>query len=250
MSITGQIDQGIRQIQARHRVDHFVAYFQSATNTYATLERLRDVFEEAITCPKVIGLAVGTRPDCAGEGVLDLLDELAGRTWVSIEFGLQSIHRRSLDWMNRRHDHATFIDAVQRSRFRHLEVGAHIILGLPGESRDDMLATARELARLQIDAVKLHNLHAVRNTPLARMVTVGQIRLPLFDEYVGWVVDFLEELPPNCVVDRLSADAPPEYLVGPSWCRNKSAVREAIDAEFRRRGTCQSHKAATASHVR
>ena len=249
-SISEQIDEGIRHIQSRRNVEKFVAYFQPATNTYAPVERLRRLYGDAIAHPKVVGLSIGTRPDCVPDDVLDLLAELAGRTWLCVEYGLQTIHDRSLEWINRGHDYRAFLDAYRRTRRRGLEVGVHVILGLPGESPDDMLATARELARLRVDAVKLHNLHAVRNTLLAELVAKGQVRLPRFEEYVCWVVDFLEVLGPDCVIDRLSGDAPPEYLIGPKWCLDKSAVRAAVEAKFRHRGTCQGRKAATGGRDR
>ncbi len=240
-SISQQIEEGIRRLKARYGVDRFVAYFQPGSNTYATVEHLRSIYQQAIAHPKVVGLIVGTRPDCVSEECLDLLAELAGRTWVSVEYGLQSIHDRSLKWMHRGHDYETFVETVRRSRGRGFEIGAHVILGLPDESTEDILSTARELARLEINSVKLHNLHAVVNTPLADMVASGEVRLPQFDQYVGYVVDFLEELPVSCVIDRLVGNAPSEYLIGPSWCADKSAVLAAIEAEFRRRGTCQGH---------
>ena len=238
-SITTQIDEGIRRIRRHRRVDHFVAYFQPATNTYAPVEKLRTLYQEAVSHPNVLGLIVGTRPDCVGDDVLDLLAELSRGTWLSVEFGLQTIHDRSLDWLNRGHHYDVFLDAAQRSRRRGLQIGAHVILGLPGESRRDMLATAGELARLRINSVKLHNLYAVKDTPLADLVTSGGIKLPPLREYVARVVDFLEVLPPDCVVDRLAGDAPSEYLVAPTWCLDRSAVRSAIDAEFRRRNAWQ-----------
>jgi len=238
-SIAGQIEEGTSRLRTRYRADRFVAYFQPATNTYAPLQRLRDLYEEALAQPDIVGLAIGTRPDCVEDDVLDLLAEFAQRTWLSVEFGMQTIHDRSLDWLNRGHRHDALLDAVRRCRQRKLNLGAHVILCLPGETREDMLATARELARLEIDSVKLHNLYAVKNTPLARLVEVGEVKLADRDEYVDRVVDFLEELPPECVIDRLSGDAPPEFLVGPAWCLNKSAVRRLIEAELLRRDTWQ-----------
>jgi radical SAM protein (TIGR01212 family) len=238
-SITAQIEAGIGLLKTRRGAERFVAYFQPASNSYAPLPRLRDVYEEALAHPQVVGLAIGTRPDCVGDDVLDLLAELSGRTWLQIEYGLQTIHDRTLRWLNRGHGCAAFFDAVARSRARRLPVGAHVILGLPGETRDDMLATARTLAQLKIDAVKLHNLYAVKGTRLAAMVAAGEVQFAGLTEYAGWVVDFLEQLPPDCVVDRLSGEAPPSYLIGPDWCLQKSAVRAAIAAEFQRRDTWQ-----------
>jgi radical SAM protein (TIGR01212 family) len=241
-SITDQIDRGIERLGPRRRVDRFVAYFQPATNTYASVDRLRALYEESLTHPRIVGLAIGTRPDCVPDDVLDLLAELSCRTWLSVEYGLQSIHDDSLCRLNRGHDYAAFLDAAQRSRQRNLRLGAHLILGIPGESRQQMLATAREVARLVLHSVKLHNLHAVTDTPLAEQVRTGSVRMATLQEYAGYVVDFLEELPPQCVVERLSGDAPPEYLVAPAWCLDKPAVRAAVEAEFRRRGSWQGRK--------
>ena len=241
-SIADQRDDGMRRLRTRYRAEGFVAYFQPGTNTYAPAERLRVLYQQAISHPDVVGLAVGTRPDCVSDEVLDLLGAFARRTWVSVEYGLQSVHDRTLKRLNRHHCYADFLDAHQRSRRRGLTVAAHVILGLPGESREDMRATAGELARLGIDSVKLHNLYAVRNTPLAAMVASGEVEFCGLDEYAGCVVDFLELLPPDCVIDRLSGDAPPQYLVGPTWCLDKPAVRAAVEAEFRRRDTWQGRK--------
>ena len=158
---------------------------------------------------------------------------------MSVEFGMQTMHDRSLDWMNRGHHHDAMLDAVERSRGRGFEIGAHVILGLPGESHDDMLATAREVGRLGIDAVKIHNLYCVKNTPLADQVARGEVRLMERDEYVRTVVDFIELLPPTMIVDRITGDAPPDYFIGPTWCLDKPAVKAAILAEFARRETWQ-----------
>ena len=243
-TIRGQIDEGIRRLERRYKnVDGYLAYFQPATNTYADVDRLRAVYDDALAHDSVIGLAIGTRPDCVGDEVLDLLSEMAQRTYLSVEYGMQSMHDRSLDWMNRGHDHASFVDAVGRSRDRGFEICAHVILGLPGETRDDMLATARELARLQIDSVKLHNLYAVKDTPLADQVAAGEVTLMGRDDYVQTLVDFLELLPTHYVVERVSGDAPPDYFVGPAWCLDKVDVRQAIDAEFARRDTWQGRLA-------
>jgi len=238
-SIREQIERAAARLRALRGGERFVAYFQPGTNTYAPVERLEALFGEALAHPNVLGLIVGTRPDCAGDEALALLERLARRTWVSVEYGVQSIHDRSLRWMNRGHTYAALLDAHERSRGRGFDIGVHVILGLPGESREDMLVTAREMARLGVDSVKLHNLHAVRDTPLAAMVARGEVRLPELDEHVAAAVDFIEQLSPTCVVDRLSGDAPPQYLVGPAWCLDKGAVRRRVEAEFARRGTYQ-----------
>jgi radical SAM protein (TIGR01212 family) len=240
--IRGQIDQSIERMRLRYRnCRDFLAYFQPATNTYAPVERLRTVYEEALAHPQVVGLVIGTRPDCVPDEVLDLLTEFAGRTFLSVEFGMQTMHDRSLDWMNRGHHHDATVDAVERSRGRGFEIGAHVMLGLPDETHADMLATARELGRLGVDAVKIHNLYCVKNTPLADQVAKGEVRLMERAEYVGTLVDFIERLPPTMIVDRISGDAPPDYFIGPSWCLDKPAVKAAVLAEFTRRGTWQGN---------
>jgi radical SAM protein (TIGR01212 family) len=154
------------------------------------------------------------------------------------------MHDRSLDWMNRGHHHSATIDAVERSRGRGFEVCGHVILGLPGESRGDMLATAREVARLGFDAVKIHNLYAVKNTPLAEQVERGEVALMGRGEYVAALADVLEVLPPQIVVERISGDAPPDYFVGPSWCLDKPGVLLALRQEMERRDTWQGKLAA------
>ncbi len=248
------------------KCNDYLAYFQPATNTYAPVERLRQVYEEALAHPQVVGLVIGTRPDCVPNDVLDLLQDIANRPprmtathvdaslgdanlavserrlYVAVEYGMQTMHDRSLDWMNRGHHHDAMIDAVERSRGRGFEIGAHIMLGLPGESHDDMLATSREVGRLGIDAVKIHNLYCVKNTPLADQVARGEVRLMERAEYVHTLVDFIELLPPTMIVDRISGDAPPDYFIGPTWCLDKPAVRTAVLAEFARRVSWQGKR--------
>ena len=241
--IYGQIEQSISRMRTRYKnCRHFLAYFQPATNTYAPVEVLRPLYEQALEHPQVVGLAIGTRPDCLPDDVLDLLEEIAGRTYLSVEYGMQTMHDRSLDWMNRGHDHATTVEAVARSRGRGFEICAHAILGLPGETPSDMRASAGEVARLGFDAVKIHNLYCVKNTPLADQVAAGEVHLIDRDAYVTAVVDFLELLPPSTVVERISGEAPPDYFVGPSWCLDKPAVKRAIEAEFQRRDTWQGNR--------
>ncbi len=241
--ITGQIDQNLARMRKRYPdCDQFLAYFQPATNTYAPVDRLRDLYEQALAHPKIVGLTIGTRPDCVPDEVLDLLEEIATRTFLSVELGMQTMHDRSLDWMNRGCHHDAMMDAMERSRGRGFEISAHAILGLPGESHDDMLATARELVRLEVDSVKLHNLYCVKNTKLADQVAAGEVELIGQEAYVSAVVDFLELLPPRVVVERISGDAPPDYFIGPEWCLNKGAVRRELDAEFTRRNSWQGCK--------
>ena len=177
IAILDQITNGIERLKRRYHCDHFTAYFQPATNTYAPVDRLRRLYDEALSHPDVVAMAIGTRPDCVPDDVLELLQEVGKKTYLSVEYGMQTMHNRSLDWMNRGHHHDAFLDAIARSRGRGFEICAHAILGLPGESHEEMLATARELARLRIDSVKIHNLYAVENTPLADQVRSGEVTL-------------------------------------------------------------------------
>ena len=238
-TIREQVRHGVEILSARYRADRFLAYFQAATNTYAPPDKLRRLYDEALNHPQMVGLAIGTRPDCVPDEILDLLEHYARNRYVCLELGLQSIHARSLDWMNRGHHFDAFVDAVKRCQGRGLDLCAHVILGLPGESRQDMLATADALASLPVDAVKIHNLHVVKDTPLESMFRSGQVRMLDFAEYVGLVCDFLERLPPTMVIHRLNGDAPPDYLVAPLWCLEKPALLAAINAELVRRDSWQ-----------
>ena len=238
-SITEQIDEGISRLKRRYQCDDFLAYFQPATNTYAPVDRLRTVYQEALAHPKVVGLTIGTRPDCVGDEVLELLEEIAARSPLFVEYGMQTMHDRSLDWMNRGHHHDAMIDAVARSRGRGFEMGAHVILGLPDETHAEMLETGREIGRLALDSIKIHNLYVVRNTRLEEECARGETRLMTRDEYVSTLVDFIEILPPSIVVERITGEAPSEYFVGPTWALDKPAVRNAVEKEFERRDSWQ-----------
>jgi radical SAM protein (TIGR01212 family) len=240
--VRAQVERGVAILNKRYGAEHFLAYFQAATNTYAPVDKLRRLYDEALEHPQIIGLAVGTRPDCVPDPVLDLLQAYARDRYVCLELGLQTIHDRSLDWMNRGHHFDAFVDAVQRCQGRGLDLCAHVILGLPGETVADMLATAEALANLPVQAVKIHNLHVVRDTPLQKMYQSGEVRLFSRDEYVAVVCDFLERLPPERVIHRLSGDAPPDYLVAPAWCLDKPALLRAIHAELDRRDSWQGKR--------
>ena len=244
--IRQQIDDGIRRLKIRYtKCKNFLAYFQPATNTYASVDRLRDIYEAPLEHPDIVGIAIGTRPDCVPNEVLDLLEEMASRTYLSVEYGIQTIHNKSLDWMNRGHHYECFPDALERSRQRGFEIGTHVILGLPGESHQDMMETAVEMGRQKIDSIKIHNLYAVKNTPLADQVAEGTVQLIGREAYVKTVVDFIELLPPSIVVERVTGDAPPDYFVGPDWCLDKGGVLHAIRDEFERRNTFQGARCST-----
>lgn len=238
-SVRNQVLRGIEILGKRYQADRFLAYFQAATNTHAPLAKLRRLYDEALDHPQIVGLAIGTRPDSVPDAVLDLLSEYARERYVCLELGLQTIHDRSLDWMNRGHHYDAFLDAVQRCQGRGLDLCIHIILGLPGESHADMMATAEALAALPVHGVKLHNLHVVKGTPLEAMFHAGTVPILERDAYVSLVCDFLERLPPAMVIHRLQGDAPPNYLVAPTWCLEKGALLQAIQEELLRRDSWQ-----------
>jgi uncharacterized protein len=240
--VAEQVRRGVALLQKRYGADRFLAYFQAATNTYAPVEKLRRLYDEALAHPQIIGLAIGTRPDCVPEPVLELIEGYARDRYVCLELGLQTIHDRSLDWMNRGHHFDAFVDAVGRCAGRGFDLCAHVILGLPGETHADMLATAEALAALPVQAVKIHNLHVVRDTPMEPMYHDGRVRVLERGEYVQVVCDFLERLPPEMVIQRLNGDAPPDYLVAPAWCLDKPALLRAIHAELERRDSWQGKK--------
>lgn len=237
--IAEQIEAGKELMSRKYRAGKFLAYFQPFSNTWAPPDRLQALYDEALNVPDVVGLMVGTRPDCVPEEVLDLLAGYHRRTYFWLELGLQSTHDATLDWLRRGHDYATFLDAYARAKRRGLRVCVHVILGLPGESRRDMLATADELARLGIDGVKLHLLHVLRNTPLGNLYAAGNFETLGQDEYVEIVADVLERLAPQTLIHRLTGDGPRESLMAPLWSLNKWEVLNAIDAEMARRGSVQ-----------
>ncbi len=238
-SISAQIDEGIRQLQRRYDCNHFLAYFQPATNTYAAVDRLEKVYLEALSHRLIVGICIGTRPDCLGDDILELLESLSKQTYLQLELGIQTIHEASLQWMNRGHGYAEVPAVVERCLRRGLELGVHVILGLPGETHENMMETAREVGKLGVNSIKIHNLYAVRNTPLADQVERGEVQLMDRDHYLRTLVDFLELLPPDLVVERVSGDAPGDYFIGPSWCLDKPGILIALRDEFRRRKTYQ-----------
>lgn len=239
-----QLDAGIRSVRRRYSsVAGFIAYFQPATNTYAPVEQLEEVYRLALhRHEEVVGLAVGTRPDCLPDSVIELFERLASEVDVAVEFGMQTIHSAGLDWMNRAHTHADQVNSIDRSRGRNFECCAHVILGIPGETHAMMMQTADEIGRLGFDAVKLHNLYSVRGTRLGDQVLAGEVQMMQREEYVQTVVDFLERIPPSVVVERISGDAPPDFLIEPKWCLEKSAIRREIEQEFQRRGSRQGSR--------
>jgi uncharacterized protein len=242
LTVAEQIAQGTHFLRQRYGAEKFIAYFQAYTNTYGDIRWLQSLYDAALACDNVVGLAIGTRPDCVPDAVLDLLADYASRTYLWLELGLESGHDQTLALLNRGHTVAAFDDAVRRAQQRHLRLCAHVILGLPGESSAAMHATIQHLAELRLDAVKLHHLHVVRHTVLEKMYRRGDVPLLEPDEYATLVVDCLEILPPETIIMRLMGDAPRSTLVAPTWSLHKQAVLQRIEQELARRDTYQGRR--------
>jgi uncharacterized protein len=237
-----QLREGIERGR-RRGVTRFIAYFQPYTNTNAPVPQLRQAYDVARAFPEVVALAVGTRPDCVDENVMALLAEYARDYEVWVEFGLQSIHDRTLRRLNRGHYARDFLEAVILTRRTpELKVCAHVILGLPGEDEADEAATAEALARLRVEGVKIHPLYIVIGTPLAIDYAMGKYAPLGRDDYARRVVRFLERLPPETVVQRLSADCPADRLLAPEWIRDKAAVVRAIEGRLETEDTAQGRR--------
>ena len=238
-SLAAQLETGALALERRHKAANFIAYFQSYTNTYDAASRLEKLYREALNFPRVVGLAIATRPDCLPDDTLDLLRDLSRQTYLWLELGLESMHDRTLAWVNRGHGLKDYIDAVERAKSRDLRVCTHLILGFPGETRDDILATPKLLNQLGVNGIKLHNLHVIRNTALEKLYRLGQVPLLARDEYVELVVDFLELLDPDVIIHRLSGETYRAMTVAPPWSVDKIGVHNAIFKALDSRDTWQ-----------
>jgi radical SAM protein (TIGR01212 family) len=238
-NITTQMEAGIARLARRYGAAKFIAYFQSYSNTYANHARLRELYDAALAFPQVVGLSLGTRPDCLPDDVLDLLASYARDRLIWLELGLQSAHDATLQRINRGHDVACFTAAATRAADRGLEVVAHVILGLPGEGPQEVAATAAYLGTLPLQGVKIHLLYVIKDSGLARLHQTGEYACLTEDQYVNLVVDFIERLPPHLVIHRLTGDPHPEELVAPAWCLDKPRVLQRVREEFTRRGSRQ-----------
>ncbi len=234
-----QVATGIRYLRQRYRAERFIVYFQPFSNTYAPLERLVPLYEAALDHPDVIGLAVGTRPDCVDEAKLSWMQELSRRYFVTLEYGLESIYDHTLERINRGHDYQCWLDAVGRTRNRGIYLCTHLILGFPWETRGQMLAMSDEISKIGVDFLKLHHLHIVRRTALGRAYQQKPFALMGYREYVELVADFLERLNPSICLERLFGLAPEEQLLGPRWGKTKAEMQFDIEQELVVRDTYQ-----------
>lgn len=238
-SVGEQLRRGKEFYTQRAQTKKFIAYFQTFTNTYAPVAHLRELYDEAFQVEDVIGLAIGTRPDCVPDETIALIRSYAENRHVWLELGLQSIHDKTLREINRGHNAATFRDAVRRTAGSPLLLCVHIIVGLPGETKEMLVETAMAIAAMPIQGLKIHSLLALRGTPLGSRYQQGELTLMSKDEYVETVCDILEILPPQIVIQRLTADGYRDIFLGPEWAANKLAVINAINIELEKRDSWQ-----------
>ncbi|MFO7978530.1 MAG: TIGR01212 family radical SAM protein [Bacteroidales bacterium] len=242
-SIIGQIENGLTFLDQRYKKpEHYVAYFQSYSNTHAPLEVLEQRYRQALEHPRIEGLVVGTRPDCVNEQKLDYLARLAHHHMISVEYGLESCYNDTLKRINRGHTFEQSVKAIEMSAARGLHTGIHIIFGLPGESRLQMLQQANILSELPISSIKFHQLQIVKGTAIESEYASNPDRFNLFgmEEYIQFIVSFVEQLRPDITIERFSGEVPPRLNAGPSWGKVRSdQVMVRIERELARQDTWQ-----------
>jgi radical SAM protein (TIGR01212 family) len=238
-SIREQISSQIERFKKNCSSQKFIAYFQTFTNTNAPPKELKKIYDSVRDFPEIIAISIGTRPDCIDQEILYLIQSYCSDYDVWIEYGLQTARDETLKKINRGHTYQDFLEAVKLTNLYNLFICVHVIIGLPEESLKDVLFTAGELARLPIHAVKFHPLQVIRETYLEKMYRQGKIRLLDMNTYVQWIVRFMEYLPRDIIIQRVTADAAGEWLVAPEWCRDKARVIQMIDEEFIRCGSQQ-----------
>lgn len=217
----------------------YMAYFQAFTNTHAPVDVLKECYETVLKQENVVGLSIGTRPDCLPDDVVEYLAELNERTYLWVELGLQTVHDHTANMINRAHDFQCYIDGVNKLRKHGIRVCSHIINGLPLETSEMMMTTAREVTKLDVQGIKIHLLHLLKGTPMVKQYEKGLLTFLSFDEYIQLVCDQLEILPSEMIVHRITGDGPIELMIGPMWSVNKWEVLNAIDAELVRRNSWQ-----------
>lgn len=220
----------------------YIGYFQAYTNTYAPLEVLKEKYETILEQEDVVGLSISTRPDCLEDDVVEYLSELNKRTNLWVELGLQTIHDSTSKIINRGHDYKTFLEGVEKLKAKNIKIVVHIINGLPGEDYNMMMETAKAVADLNVHGIKIHLLHVIKDTPMARMLEKNMMTLMTQEEYVNLVCDQIEILPPEMIIHRLTGDGKKEDLVGPLWSLKKWEVLNAIDDILKSRNSCQGIK--------
>ena len=242
LSLEDQIAEGIKFAEKKYKAHKFIAYFQSFTNTYAPVARLREICQTALNQNGVVGLAVGTRPDCVDHEILSLLSSFQKDYLVWIEYGLQSAHDLTLSRINRGHDVACFEKAVAITKEHGIKICAHVILGLPGESHGMMMDTARFVAGLPVDGIKIHSLYVTQGTALAELYKKGEYVCLDREEYIETLIDFIEILSPEMVIQRITGDPNVSELIAPLWTMEKNKNISLIKKRFEERDTWQGKK--------
>ena len=246
--ISKQLKNGVELFSKRFGAKKFIAYLQSFTNTYAPVEVLKKIYDESISHPDVVVLAIGTRPDCLSDEILDLIQAYNDKVEVWLDIGLQTIHNQTLEFINRAHTQEDFFSALKRAKKRNLMVCAHTIFGLPGETKEMYYETIEKLALSPIDAIKIHQLLVLEKTKIAKQYSEGLFKTLELDEYINLVCDFLEMLSPDVVIHRLYAEAKPSELIAPKWAeqdngrRNKQQFLRLVEAELLKRKSRQGSK--------
>ena len=239
LPLSKQISNGISYVTKRYHAAKFLVYFQPYTNTYAPVKELERIYREALSVPSVIGLAIGTRPDAVDEEKISLLQSLAKRSFILVEYGMQSMYEKSLRFIKRGHTYRAFLDALDMTKARGIHIGAHIIVGFPTETRGEMLMMADEISGLPVNFLKIHQLQVIRNTPLEHMFHENPFPLFTYDEYIEFVAEFIERLSPQIVLQRLFATAPDSILVAPQWGRKTQEIIQDIIKELARKNSFQ-----------
>ena len=242
LSVTEQLLQGKTFLSRRYKAKKFIAYFQSFSNTYAPPEFLKRLYDEALSVENIVGLAIGTRPDCVNDAVLDLLQGYTPDYLIWVEYGLQSANDKTLEFINRGHDVRCFEDAIKKSLNRGIKICVHVILGLPHESKSDVMHTAQTIANLSIDGIKLHLLYVVKGTHLETYYQQGRYKCLEQDEYVDLICDFIERIPSDIIIQRLTGDPHPQELVAPQWALQKSETLAKIRNTLSERNSTQGMK--------
>jgi uncharacterized protein len=242
LSLSEQIKNGIEHIKRRYKAEKFIVYFQPYTNTYASVNELERLYNEALLNPFVIGLAIGTRPDTVDEEKISLLESLAQKQFILIEYGMQSMYDRTLEYINRGHDYNTFLKALDLTKNRGIFIGAHIIVGFPTETREEMLAIADEISHLSIEFLKIHQLQVIKNTPLEIIYKDNPFHVFEYNEYLDFVTEFIERLSPKIVLQRLFATAPDNILIAPHWGKHRQEILRDIENRLEVKDTYQGKK--------
>jgi radical SAM protein (TIGR01212 family) len=241
-SLREQIRSGTEYMKKRYKAEKFLVYFQPYTNTYGPVDELEHLYREALSEPCVIGLAIGTRPDTIDEDKIALLESLAERYFILVEYGMQSIYDKTLEFINRGHNYTTFQKALYLTKDRGIFTGAHVIVGFPTETREEMLSMADEISHLPIDFLKIHQLQVIKDTPLEVMYKEDPFHTFGYEEYLEFVTDFIERLSPSLVLQRLFATAPDGILIAPRWGRSRQQILRDIEIKLENKNACQGRK--------